>query len=146
MKPLLIVSVIAAILVAAGVVFVVVRPAPTGFSVESQKKKILTAREELLASERYFDLRDKNEILISVVGFFFQPQKIVVKPGTRVFWKNEDDAGYLIESEDLLSLASPLLQKNAVFEMIFTEPGIYYYQGRADSRPDKMAGLIIVQE
>jgi plastocyanin len=69
-----------------------------------------------------------GEPAVSIVNFEFKPQKLVVKPGTKVTWTNDDTT--IHDIKDTSSLATPQsqeLSKGATFSITYGQPGSYTY-------------------
>ena len=65
---------------------------------------------------------------VEIVNFEFKPQKVTVKPGTKVTWTNGDTAIHSIK--DTSSLATPVskeLGKGDTFDITYAMPGSYSY-------------------
>ncbi|KKU85277.1 MAG: Copper binding protein [Parcubacteria group bacterium GW2011_GWA2_47_8b] len=85
----------------------------------------------------YFDLRGREEVLVSMQNSTFNPRIIIVDKGTKLFWKNEDNAPHSV------SFNNKTLSQNESFSMMFDTPGFYPYN--CGIHPDTMQGLIIVK-
>lgn len=92
------------------------------------------------SEERYFDLTGRTEVLISVFDEGFQPQNIIIKKGTKVFWKNEGGQQHY---PNLPFLNQKPLEVGESISYIFNEPGIYNYQ--CGLHGEKMPGKITVE-
>ncbi len=90
--------------------------------------------------EKYFDLKDKSEVLISIFDDGFQPRNIVIKKGTKVLWKNE---GSVPHYPNLPFFNDKPLEIGGVISHIFNEPGVYVYQ--CGIHGDKMTAKITVE-
>ena len=69
-----------------------------------------------------------GEAPVGIVNFEFKPQKVTVKPGTKVTWTNGDTAIHAIK--DTSSLATPVskdLGKGDTFSITYDQPGSYSY-------------------
>jgi plastocyanin len=65
---------------------------------------------------------------VEIVNFEFKPQKVTVKPGTKVTWTNGDSAIHGIK--DTSPLATPVskdLGKGDTFSITYAEAGSYSY-------------------
>ena len=63
---------------------------------------------------------------------FYIPINLQVKSGTTVMWKNEDNFGHTVQSQDEEGKIIPLFNSGIIrtgesFEHKFTEPGEYHY-------------------
>jgi len=69
-----------------------------------------------------------GEAPVDIVNFEFKPQKVMVKPGTKVTWTNRDTA--IHDIKDTSSLATPQskdLAKGDTFSITYAQPGSYSY-------------------
>lgn len=82
------------------------------------------SREERPWEERFFDLRDRSEVLISIFDDGFQPANIIVKKGAKVYWKNE---GAVEHYPNLSFVPQNILKSGEVISYTFKESGVYYY-------------------
>lgn len=65
---------------------------------------------------------------VEIVGFEFKPQKITLKPGTKVTWTNGDTAIHSVK--DTSPLATPVskdMAKGDPFSITYEKPGSYSY-------------------
>ena len=69
-----------------------------------------------------------GEAPVRIVNFEFKPQKVVVKPGTKVTWTNDDTN--IHDVKDTSSLANPpgpSMSKGDTFSITYASPGSYSY-------------------
>ena len=69
-----------------------------------------------------------GEAPVRIVNFEFKPQTVVVKPGTKVTWTNEDT--HIHDVKDTSPLATPVSQemsKGHTFSITYAQPGSYTY-------------------
>jgi plastocyanin len=69
-----------------------------------------------------------GEAPVDIVNFEFKPQKVVVKPGTKVTWTNDDTT--IHDIKDTSSLSTPQskeLAKGDTFAITYAQPGSYSY-------------------
>ena len=69
-----------------------------------------------------------GEAAVKIVNFEFKPQKVVVKPGAKVTWTNDDTN--IHDIKDTSSLATPVsseLSKGETFSITYGQPGSYSY-------------------
>ena len=69
-----------------------------------------------------------GDAAVSIVNFEFKPQKLVVKPGTKVTWTNDDTN--IHDVKDTSPLATPVsqeLSKGETFAITYGQPGTYAY-------------------
>jgi plastocyanin len=64
---------------------------------------------------------------VEIKNFAFVPKQLTVPAGTRVVWTNMDDEAHLIASTDGAFKASPALDTDETFAMVFDKPGSYPY-------------------
>ena len=69
-----------------------------------------------------------GEAAVRIVNFEFKPQKVVVKPGTKVTWTDDDTN--IHDVKDTSPLATPQsqeLSKGETFSITYGQPGSYSY-------------------
>jgi plastocyanin len=69
-----------------------------------------------------------GEAAVRIVNFEFKPQKVVVKPGTKATWANDDTT--IHDIKDTSPLATPQsreLSKGDTFSITYGQPGSYSY-------------------
>lgn len=64
---------------------------------------------------------------VSIDNFAFNPQTLVVTPGTRVHWTNRDDVPHTVTSSDKRFEGSTALDTDDTFSMTFPNAGSYPY-------------------
>ena len=65
---------------------------------------------------------------IRIANFEFKPQTAVVKPGTKVTWKNADSSIHDIKDTSPLGTpVSPSLNQGDTFSITYAQPGTYSY-------------------
>jgi plastocyanin len=65
---------------------------------------------------------------VRIVNFEFKPQKMVVKPGTKVTWTNDDTNIHDIKDTSPLNTpVSQELSKGETFAITYAQPGSYSY-------------------
>ena len=65
---------------------------------------------------------------VRIVNFEFKPQKMVVRPGTKVTWTNDDTS--IHDVKDTSPLNTPVsheMSKGETFSITYNEPGTYPY-------------------
>ena len=70
-----------------------------------------------------------GEGAVRIVNFEFKPMKVVVKPGTKVTWTNDDSS--IHDIKDTSPLATPVsssLSKGDTFSITYAQPGTYSYE------------------
>jgi plastocyanin len=69
-----------------------------------------------------------GEAPVRIANFEFKPQKVVVKPGTRVTWKNADSSLHDIkDTSPLATPVSPSMSQGDTFSITYGQPGTYSY-------------------
>jgi plastocyanin len=69
-----------------------------------------------------------GEAPVRIINFEFKPQTIVVKPGTKVTWTNEDTSIHDIKDTSPLGIPqSKDLSKGDTFSATYSQPGTYTY-------------------
>lgn len=92
--------------------------------------------------ERYFDLRGRKEVLISLRDFIIEPANITVDKGTKIFWKNEGMVSHFVKFANG-DFPEQEVKKREVISRIFEKPGIYIYN--CGAHPNQMRGRITVE-
>jgi plastocyanin len=99
-------------------------------------------------AEAYDDLRDQNEVIITMAGIAFVPQKIRVKSGVKVTWVNEDGVTHYVNTDShpahtyYPEMNSRALSKGDTYTVTLDTSGIYPYHCSAHTN---MQGSIIVE-
>lgn len=70
---------------------------------------------------------DVRAVTVDIRNFAFVPQQLTVSAGTRVSWVNRDDEAHLVASSDGAFKASPAMDTDEHFDMVFDKPGTYPY-------------------
>jgi plastocyanin len=69
-----------------------------------------------------------GEAPVRIINFEFKPQKVVVKPGTKVTWSNDDTNIHDIkDTSPLATPVSPEMSKGDTFSITYGQPGTYSY-------------------
>ena len=69
-----------------------------------------------------------GEAPVRIINFEFKPQNVVVKPGTKVTWKNDDTHIHDIkDTSPLATPVSPEMSKGETFSITYGQPGTYSY-------------------
>ncbi|MBI2025058.1 MAG: hypothetical protein HYT03_03180 [Candidatus Harrisonbacteria bacterium] len=95
----------------------------------------------LFPDGRYFDLRGLDEVLISIFSNRFHPKHIVIKIGTKVYWKNESDSSQQVSSS-FAAINFSLPERNDSKFYFFEKTGTYTYSSPSFSED----AIIIVVE
>ncbi|MEW6475935.1 MAG: plastocyanin/azurin family copper-binding protein [Actinomycetota bacterium] len=69
-----------------------------------------------------------GEAPVRITNFEFKPKKVVVKPGTKVTWTNEDTN--IHDVKDTSPLGTPVseeMSKGDTFSITYAQPGSYSY-------------------
>jgi plastocyanin len=94
------------------------------------------------------DMRGKAEVAVVLKDISFSPQRIIVSPGTKVTWTNNDGVVHFVNTDPhpshngLLQLNSSSLEKEQGYSFTFAEPGIYGYHCSAHTN---MTGQVLVK-
>jgi plastocyanin len=65
---------------------------------------------------------------VRIANFEFKPQKVIVKPGTKVTWTNADSSIHDIKDTSPMGIpVSPSMSKGDTFSITYGEPGSYSY-------------------
>ncbi len=83
-----------------------------------------------------------GEAKVEIDNFTFSPQKLSVRPGTTVVWRNADDIPHAIASVTR-SFKSKALDTDDSYSFTFTDPGTYGY---FCSLHPHMTGTIVVED
>jgi len=70
---------------------------------------------------------DSPAFQVEIHNFAFAPSKLTVAAGTRLVWTNHDDEPHVIVSTGSGFKASPTLDTNDSFAVVFSKPGAYAY-------------------
>jgi plastocyanin len=79
---------------------------------------------------------------VSIMNFAFQPTTLTVAAGSRVVWVNHDDEPHLVVSAGAQFKASPAMDTDDRYALVFATPGTYTY---FCSIHPHMVGKIIVK-
>jgi amicyanin len=82
-----------------------------------------------------------EDATVKIDNFTFNPPQLIVKAGTTVTWRNEDDIPHAIASAER-KFKSKALDTEDGYSYTFTEPGNYAY---FCSLHPHMTGTIVVQ-
>jgi plastocyanin len=82
-----------------------------------------------------------EEATISIDNFTFAPERLTLRAGTSVTWRNEDDIPHTVTSSARL-FKSSALDTDDTYSFTFTEPGTYEY---FCSLHPRMTGTIVVE-
>jgi amicyanin len=78
---------------------------------------------------------------VNIDNFTFGPEKLTVKAGTTVTWKNDDDIPHTVASSTK-AFKSKALDTDDTFSFTFTTPGTYEY---FCSLHPHMVGTVVVE-
>jgi plastocyanin/methionine-rich copper-binding protein CopC len=99
-------------------------------------------------SSSYENLKNKPEVTIRLSEIMFSPKNIIISPGTKVTWINDEDVEHYINTDShpahtyFLSQNSRSLAKGASYSVTFEKPGTYPYHCSAHAAT--MVGNILV--
>ena len=82
-----------------------------------------------------------EEATISIDNFTFAPERLTLRAGTTVTWRNADDIPHTVTSSARL-FKSSALDTDDTYSFTFTEPGTYEY---FCSLHPRMTGTIVVE-
>jgi amicyanin len=80
----------------------------------------------LAASLTFVGVVHAEDATVKIDNFTFEPQKLSIKAGTTVTWKNEDDIPHTVASATK-AFKSKALDTDDSFSFTFTTPGTYDY-------------------
>jgi len=86
-------------------------------------------------------LAQNASAIVAIDNFTFNPQRLTIKSGTTVTWKNGDDIPHAIASASRLFKSQPL-DTGDTYSFTFTTPGTYEY---FCSLHPHMTGTIMVE-
>lgn len=96
----------------------------------------------------YENMQGKSEVTIRMSEIMFAPKNIVISPGTKVTWINDEDTEHYVNTDSHPAHTyypeqnSRSLAKGASYSTMFDKPGAYPYHCSAHA--DTMIGNIIV--
>ena len=82
-----------------------------------------------------------EEATATIDNFTFAPARLIVKTGTTVTWRNEDDIPHTVTASSRL-FKSKALDTDDSFSFTFTAPGTYEY---FCSLHPRMTGTVVVE-
>jgi plastocyanin len=97
----------------------------------------------------YMDFRNQREVTIKMSNIAFAPAQILISPGTKVIWRNDDAVEHYINTDAHPSHTyfpnqnSRELNQGDMYEAIFEKAGVYPYHCSAHA--DAMKANIIVE-
>jgi plastocyanin len=80
----------------------------------------------LAASLAFVGVARAEDATVKIDNFTFEPQKLTIKAGTTVTWKNEDDIPHTVASATK-AFKSKALDTDDSFSFTFTTPGTFEY-------------------
>lgn len=101
--------------------------------------------------EGYQDLRGKPTVTIGMKNVKFDPEKIVISPGTHIVWVNNDPFGHYVNTDPhpthnyYPAQNSFELQENENYELTLNDEGEYLYHCSAHT-PQGMYARIVVRQ
>lgn len=101
--------------------------------------------------KNFVDLRDQKNVTINLKAVRYNPNQIIISPGTMVTWVNQDVFEHFVNSDPhpshnaYLKLNSLDIPPQKTFSFIFDEPGEYAFHCSAHV-PQNMYGTILVQD
>ena len=97
----------------------------------------------------YLDMRNKSEVGIKLSQISFKPANILISPGTKVTWTNDDPVAHTVNTDShpghtyFLNQNSRLLKKGESYSTLFEQAGAYPYH--CSPHAESMKGTIIVE-
>ncbi len=98
----------------------------------------------------YVDLRGTDELTIQMVdGKLFNPSRMIISPGTRVTWLNEDLVAHFVNTDPhpshnvLSNLNSLAINPGEIYSYTFTEPGAWGYHCSAHFNLGMVAQVVV---
>src|SRR3989344_7367861 len=107
------------------------------FKIDSDKKS------------EYQDMRGKKEVTVTMEGIKFNPEKLLISPGTKVIWENAEDLGHFVNTEThpehtyFLVQNSRELKKGQTFSIVFEKEGQYNYHCSTHIRQGMLGSIIV---
>jgi plastocyanin len=96
----------------------------------------------------FIDLRGRSEVAVALRNVAFDPPRIIVSPGTKVVWTNQDGFTHFVNSDPHPShngvpeLNSTALEKGQSYSFTFAVPGVYGYHCSAHTN---MTAQVLVE-
>ena len=96
----------------------------------------------------FTDMRGKAEVGVPMQNIAFAPSHIIVSPGTKVTWTNNDGVAHFVNSDPhpshngVPTLNSSTLNKDQTYSYTFATPGIFGFHCSAHTN---MTGQVLVQ-
>jgi plastocyanin/methionine-rich copper-binding protein CopC len=100
-------------------------------------------------SSTYTDLRGQQEVTVTMTNISFQPPNIIISPGTKVTWVNDDPVEHFVNTDShpahtyYPQMNSRGLSQGDTFSATFTKTGYYPYH--CSAHPEQMRGTIVVR-
>mgnify|MGYP001573672222 FL=1 len=97
----------------------------------------------------FSDLKNQKEVTIKLSQIKFNPFKVLVSPGTKVTWVNDDAVTHTVNTDShpahtyYLPQNSRKLEKDDSYSVVFDKPGIYPYH--CSPHAATMQGQIVVE-
>ena len=98
----------------------------------------------------FTDLRNQKEVDVRLSQIKFSPSKILISPGTKVTWINDDPVTHTVNTDShpahtyYLAQNSRKLNKGDSYSAVFDKPGIYPYH--CSPHAESMQGQVVVTE
>jgi plastocyanin len=93
--------------------------------------------------QQFADAYEPSDKEVSIEGFAFVPDPIIIPPGTKVRWTNNDSVSHTVTSNPAGLFDSGPLEPGDDFDFRFEEPGTYTYS--CTIHPS-MTGTVIVTD
>ncbi len=104
--------------------------------------KSLALTAAMLAALSIATVAQAATVAVSITNYMFEPAKIIVHPGDKVTWTNQDSIPHTATALDGKSFDSGTIDPDASWSFVFSKPGVYKY--RCAIHPD-MQGEVDVQ-
>jgi plastocyanin len=99
--------------------------------------------------DSFVDLRNQQEVTISMSDILFKPQNIIVSKGTTITWINDESAVHYVNTDPhaghnyFPEQNSKAMKKGDTYALAFTEAGMYPYHCSAHA--SRMKGVVLVE-
>lgn len=98
---------------------------------------------ERITWQQFADAYQPEDVEVSIEGFAFVPDPILIAPGTKVRWTNNDSVPHTVTSDLAGLFDSGTLQPGEKFDFRFDAPGSYSY---TCTLHPSMTGTVIVSD
>ena len=104
---------------------------------------------DLAAPEQTISETQQEEITVTITDQGYEPETLLVAPGTKVVWKNKGEVLHAVASgphpthENHQGLESPEIPKGGTYSYTFAQTGTYDYH---DHLNPTLNGIVIVKD